>query len=125
MYESLAKLEPEEPYDLVFIDAQKSGYPSYLADILAKSTPQSASRLLRPGGLIVADNVLRRGLVADDSDDNPWATREQKKRNKSEYETVRDLECLREFNAAVMGSERLESLLLPLYDGMGLARLVD
>ncbi|KND90835.1 hypothetical protein TOPH_04542 [Tolypocladium ophioglossoides CBS 100239] len=92
MYESLAKLEPKETYDLVFIDAQKSDYPSL-------------------GGLVV-DNVLRRGFVADDSD-NPRASQERK--NKSEL------------NAAVMGIERLESFLMPLYDGtrMELARLVD
>ncbi|PNY26268.1 Uncharacterized protein TCAP_03807 [Tolypocladium capitatum] len=124
--EALAKLEPKEPYDLVFIDAQKSGHPSYLANILASSKPRSAALLLRPGGLIVADNVLRRGLVADDGDDNPWASQERKQRNRSEYETDRDLECLREFNAAVRGSERFESFFLtPLYDGMGLARLID
>ncbi|UNI17188.1 hypothetical protein JDV02_003561 [Purpureocillium takamizusanense] len=135
--ETLAKLQPEEPYDLIFIDAQKSGYPSYLRDILAGSPPvaageeekkekkKTASRLLRPGGLIVADNVLRRGLVADDGEDNPWAAGRAASAARSEYETDRDVEHLREFNDLVAGSERLESFLMPLYDGVGLIRLVD
>ncbi|KAJ6439875.1 O-methyltransferase family 3 [Purpureocillium lavendulum] len=118
--ETLANLRPEVPYDLIFIDAQKSGYPSYLRDILANSQPGAASRLLRPGGLIVADNVLRRGLVADGSDDNPWATGDQKVRNRSEYETDGDIDHLREFNDSVAGSPRLENFLMPLYDGVGL-----
>ncbi|OAA62534.1 O-methyltransferase family 3 [Niveomyces insectorum RCEF 264] len=71
--ETLAGLDPDEPYDLVFIDAQKTGYPQYLATLLAKSAPGTARRLVRAGGLIVADNVLRRGLVADASADNPEA----------------------------------------------------
>ncbi|MGD9697034.1 MAG: O-methyltransferase [Thermoleophilia bacterium] len=42
-------------YDLCYIDADKTGYPLYL---------EHAIRLVRPGGLIVADNVFRHGLVA-------------------------------------------------------------
>lgn len=121
---SLKSLAPKEPYDIIFIDAQKSGYPTYLQTILDKSTPGS-KRLLRQGGLIVADNVLRRGLVADNSDANPYAAKDQKTKNRSEYETDNDLEYLREFNDAVMRSSRVESFLMPLYDGVGMARLVD
>lgn len=121
---SLKNLTVEEPYDIIFIDAQKSGYPTYLQTILDKSTPGS-QRLLRKGGLIVADNVLRRGLVADDSDANPYAAKDQKTKNKSEYETDNDLDYLREFNDAVIDSGRIESFLLPLYDGVGMARLMD
>lgn len=121
---SLKNLTVEEPYDIIFIDAQKSGYPTYLQTILDKSTPGS-QRLLRKGGLIVADNVLRRGLVADDSDANPYAAKDQKTKNKSEYETDNDLDYLREFNDAVIDSSRIESFLMPLYDGVGMARLMD
>lgn len=46
-------------YDLVFIDAVKSEYPDYL---------HHARRLLRPGGLVVADNALFHGRVADPDD---------------------------------------------------------
>ena len=49
------------PYDLIFIDADKENYPSYL---------DWAVRLARPGSVIVADNVIREGRVLDpDSDD--------------------------------------------------------
>ncbi|OTA08481.1 O-methyltransferase family protein [Trichoderma parareesei] len=118
--EALSALKPEEPYDLIFIDAQKSGYPAYLRDILAGSQPASATRLLRPGGIIIADNVLRRGLVADGSEENPnW----QLQRHVVTAEE--DLVALREFNAALAGDERLEALLLPVFDGVGFARLLD
>lgn len=116
----LSTLKPEEPYDLIFIDAQKSGYPNYLRDILAGSQPGSATRLLRPGGIIIADNVLRRALVADGSEDNPnW----QLQRHVVNAEN--DLVALREFNTALANNERLEAFLMPIFDGVGLARLVD
>ena len=52
--ETLDALEAEagEPFDIAFIDADKTGYPDYY---------ESCLRLLRPGGLIVVDNVLRDG----------------------------------------------------------------
>jgi predicted O-methyltransferase YrrM len=89
---------------------------------LEKSQPGSTSRLLRKGGLIVGDNVLRRGLVADDSEANPWT---KKLANKSEYETDSDVICMRKFNAAMHNNDRLEAFMMPLFDGFGLARLLD
>ncbi|KAK1589690.1 O-methyltransferase [Colletotrichum navitas] len=122
--ETLPALSPSEPYDLIFIDAQKSGYPAYLSTILAASPASGGKgRLLRPGGLIVADNVLRRGIVADDSDGNPWAVGE--KAYRAAYARSEDVDKLREFNAAVHDEPRLDSWLMPLYDGVHLARLVD
>jgi predicted O-methyltransferase YrrM len=49
-----------DPYDLVFIDADKKNNPTYLEAALA---------LTRPGSLIVIDNVVRGGRIVDDSDD--------------------------------------------------------
>ena len=62
--EGLAQLvrERAEPFDLVFIDADKPGYPEYL---------DGALRLARVGTLIVADNVVRRGDVADPGSTDP------------------------------------------------------
>ena len=56
--ESLAALVAEkvEPFDMVFIDADKEGYPDYL---------EWSLRLSRPGTLIVADNVVRGGAIID------------------------------------------------------------
>lgn len=120
---SLPALSPSEPYDLIFIDAQKSGYPQYLQTILERSIPGGSGRLLRPGGLIVADNVLRRGIVADDSDGNPWVVKEKTER--SEYWKSSDVANIREYNRLVKENDRLDAFLLPLYDGVNLARLVD
>jgi len=87
------------------------------------SQPGAANRLLRPGGLIIADNVLRRGIIADDSDANPYAKEERLL--KSEFSTNTDFIDLREFNRMMVTSERLEVFLMPLYDGVGIGRLVD
>ncbi|KAA8567730.1 hypothetical protein EYC84_008201 [Monilinia fructicola] len=70
----------EQPYDLIFIDADKTSYPAYLELILSLSSPSSPqTRLLRPGGLILADNILRRALVADSSPSNPWSLKNGEK----------------------------------------------
>lgn len=82
---SLDSLDPTEPYDIIFIDADKSGYPRYLEKILSRSQPGQARRILKPGGLIVADNVLRRGLVADSSEANPWSKGERERPPKPQY----------------------------------------
>jgi len=54
--------EKAAPFDLVFIDADKVGYPEYL---------DGAVRLSRPGTLILADNVVRRGDVTDPGSPDP------------------------------------------------------
>jgi predicted O-methyltransferase YrrM len=54
--------EGAPPFDVVFIDADKTGYPEYLSLVM---------ELVRPGSLIIADNVVREGAVADaDSGDS-------------------------------------------------------
>lgn len=62
--ETLPRLAAEGrgPFDLVFVDADKGGYPDYLAWAL---------RLTRRGSVIVADNVVREGVVADPASDDP------------------------------------------------------
>ncbi|HTC93992.1 MAG TPA: O-methyltransferase [Terriglobales bacterium] len=56
--ETLPKLasEKREPFDFIFIDADKTGYPEYFAWAL---------KLSRPGTVIIADNVVRKGAVID------------------------------------------------------------
>ncbi|KAI6151277.1 O-methyltransferase family 3 protein [Pisolithus tinctorius] len=56
--ESLRGLPAEEPFDLVFIDADKQSYPNYFLE---------AKRLVRKHGVIIMDNVVRKGRVADES----------------------------------------------------------
>lgn len=123
--DSLETLAPTQPYDLVFIDADKSGYPAYLSSVLSRSQPGSPDRLLRPGALIVADNVLRRGIVADPSDANPHAKAESQRAVKAHYGRDTDLAALDEFNKMMAGSARIESWLVPLWDGVMVGRLLD
>jgi predicted O-methyltransferase YrrM len=58
--ETLPALAADEPFDLVFVDADKAPYAQYL---------DWAVRLTRPGGLVVADNVVRQGRVLDPGED--------------------------------------------------------
>jgi predicted O-methyltransferase YrrM len=53
-----------EPFDLAFIDADKASTPEYF---------EAALGLCRPGGVIVADNVVRRGALADPETEDPGA----------------------------------------------------
>lgn len=114
---SLPKVKPSAPYDIIFLDADKPGYSNYLSIILANSQPGSQNRLLRPGGLIIADNVLRRGHVADPS------KTDREMRDAGEWRL--HIEAVRKFNDMVVGEKRLESFLTPLWDGLSLIRLVD
>ncbi|KAF7924185.1 uncharacterized protein EAE97_010797 [Botrytis byssoidea] len=111
----------QEPYDLIFIDADKTSYPAYLDLILSLSSPSSTqARLLKPGGLILADNILRRALVADSSAVNPWALKNGEKTWKEG-----DLNALKKFSDLMVTEERLDTFLLPLFDGVGMGRLKD
>ncbi len=83
-------------YDFAFIDADKTGYLAYYERLL---------KLLRPGGLIVVDNTLWDGEVA-----NP---------ENRETET----EALRAFNDALHRDPRIDLALLPVGDGLTLARV--
>ena len=93
--DTLRALPAETMFDLVFIDADKPAYPQYWELVVPH---------VRPGGVIVADNVLRKGEVLDDSVD--------------EEGTV----AIRTFNDTVAADGRVQSMILPLGDGMTLAR---
>jgi O-methyltransferase len=84
-----------EPFDLGFIDADKAQYDSYYEITL---------RLVRPGGLIVLDNMLQRGRVADPDQDHA------------------DTVAVRKLNTKIAGDERVDRTILPLGDGMTLVR---
>lgn len=79
--------------DLAFIDADKVGYPGYLDELVPR---------VRTGGLIVADNVLQGGRVADPDVTDP------------------PVEAVRRYNAAAVGDPRLDALVLPLGDGVSI-----
>lgn len=102
--DTLAALVNEgvRPFDFIFIDADKAGYPTYL---------EWALKLTWPGSLIVADNMVRGGAVVDaDSSD----------------EAVRGV---RQFNEDVAKNERLAATAIQTvgakgYDGFVLARVI-
>ena len=93
--ETLRALPLEQDIDFAFIDADKSGYPLYYEELLAR---------LRPGGLIVVDNVLWGGRVADPeaSDDVTLA--------------------IRAFNEQVALDERVDRVMISVSDGLSLLR---
>jgi O-methyltransferase len=96
--ETLSKLEQEgwvDGFDIAYIDADKESYEDYY---------ERSLRLVRQGGLILLDNMLRRGRVADPSeaDTNTVATRR--------------------LNAKLARDERVDRVLLPVATGMTLAR---
>jgi caffeoyl-CoA O-methyltransferase len=82
-------------YDFAFIDADKGGYAEYYERLLA---------LLRPGGLIAVDNTLWGGSVADAADQDP------------------DTRAIRAFNEKLHADERVDLSLVPIGDGLTLAR---
>jgi predicted O-methyltransferase YrrM len=88
----------DAPFDLVFIDANKDGYPEYLALSLA---------LVHSGSVILADNVIRGGDVLDAASPDPL------------------VQGVRDFSAAVAAHPRLASLILPImrtkFDGMSIS----
>ncbi|MEN3612587.1 O-methyltransferase [Plantactinospora sp. ZYX-F-223] len=91
--ENLRSLPVEPHLDLVFVDADKPGYLTYWAELVPR---------MRTGGLIVVDNVLRGGRVLAP-------------------QTVAD-RAIVEFNEAVLADERVELVMLPIADGLTLAR---
>ncbi len=90
--QTLAALPTQPQVDLAFIDADKEGYPTYWAEIVPR---------MRPGGVIVVDNVLCGGRVVEPDD--------------------RDTRAIVAFNDLVLADERVDSVMIPLADGLTLA----
>lgn len=87
------------PFDLIFVDAAKGQYPEFL---------QQVERLLVPGGLLVADNVLFRGMVA-----------KQDEEVDRRYRTL--VRRLREFLKRLTGHPGWDTSVLPIGDGVALS----
>lgn len=84
------------PFDLAYVDAVKTEYRQYVEKILPR---------LRPGGLLVLDNLLWKGRVAEPPT----------------HEVDDNADALRDLNPWLMSHPHLLSLVLPLGDGVGLA----
>jgi caffeoyl-CoA O-methyltransferase len=86
----------DELFDLVFIDADKREYPDYYELVFDK---------VRPGGYIIADNILWDGKVVDPKEQNDAQTR-----------------GILAFNTMVQNDRRVENVIFPIRDGMMIAR---
>jgi caffeoyl-CoA O-methyltransferase len=83
------------PIDLAFIDADKPSYRAYYEELLPR---------LRPNGLLLIDNVLWHGAVVDPTDHSE------------------NTEAIRALNDFVARDERVESVMLPIADGLTIVR---
>lgn len=93
--ETLRALPATETFDLAFIDADKTGYVSYWDEVVPR---------MRPGGAILVDNTLSHGRVIDPA------------------ETSDNVQGIRDFNDHAAADNRVVLVLLPVGDGLTLAR---
>ncbi|MGH8870102.1 MAG: O-methyltransferase [Actinomycetes bacterium] len=93
--ETLESLPEEPTFDLAFVDADKTGYPGYYRALLPR---------MRTGGVMLFDNVLASGRVIDEEEQD---------------ESVR---AIRETNHLLVADDRVEVVMLPIADGLTLAR---
>lgn len=84
-----------EQFDFAFIDADKTGYDTYYEQCL---------QLLRPGGLIALDNVLRHGRILNENSSDPGTI------------------AMRALNEKIHQDERVDISMVPISDGLTLAR---
>jgi len=92
--DTLGQIPRDSGVDFAFVDANKAGYWGYHQALLP---------VMRTGGLIVYDNVLFRGEVIDPDADGP-------------------ARAIRDFNRKLADDARVDSFMLPVADGMTLAR---
>ena len=91
--DSLRAIPDDGSFDLAFVDADKGGYPEYYEQCL---------RLLRPGGLMLLDNVFMAGRILDPPDEQS--------------------EVMAKLNAEVASDDRVEVAMLAVADGISLIR---
>ena len=89
--DTLRSLPPDEQFDFAFIDADKTGYPAYYEEVLTR---------LRPGGLVLLDNMLQGGRVVDES------------------VTDESVAAIRSLNEAIVEDPRVKVVLLAIGDGV-------
>jgi caffeoyl-CoA O-methyltransferase len=93
--DTLRALPGDPPIDFAFIDADKTGYRTYYDEIVQR---------LRPGGLVLVDNVLWSGNVVDDTDQSD------------------DTVAIRAVNDHIAADARVDVVMLPIADGLTIAR---
>jgi caffeoyl-CoA O-methyltransferase len=98
--DTLRDLPERELFDFGFIDADKTGYPDYYEQLLART---------RAGGLIMVDNVLAAGLVVEGAEAHDDFTQES-------------IEAIRRVNELITADDRVDTAMLGVADGVMLAR---
>jgi caffeoyl-CoA O-methyltransferase len=93
--DTLRALPADPPIDFAFIDADKTGYRTYYDEIVER---------LRPGGVVLVDNVLWSGNVIDDDDQSD------------------DTIAIRAVNDHIAADSRVDVVMLPIADGLTIAR---
>jgi len=93
--DTLRALPAAPRFDLAFIDADKESYTAYWEELVPR---------VRPGGVLLVDNVFSHGRVLDPA------------------QTSARVQAIRDFNAHARADERVELVLLPIGDGLTLAR---
>tara|TARA_B100000809_G_C15034416_1_gene493233 strand:+ start:386 stop:1027 length:642 start_codon:yes stop_codon:yes gene_type:complete len=88
----------DKTFDLVFIDADKPNYVNYFGLIIDK---------LNPGGIILSDNVLWHGKVIEPVNEKDYSTK-----------------AVLEFNTLLKNDKRIETVVLPIRDGLTISRKV-
>ncbi|HUB37714.1 MAG TPA: O-methyltransferase [Streptosporangiaceae bacterium] len=96
--QTLRAMPSAETFDLAFIDADKTGYVSYWDEVVPR---------IRPGGAILVDNTLSHGRVIDPAANDP------------------SVQGIRDFNDHAAADTRVTLVLLPIGDGLTLARKHD
>ena len=99
--ETIQALPEHEHIDFAFVDADKKPYWEYYSALITR---------IRPGGLIVFDNVFRRGDVVDSRRAEAGANGDE------------DPEALHQFNGKLVADERVDVVMLSIADGLSIAR---
>jgi caffeoyl-CoA O-methyltransferase len=93
--DTLRALPRSEAFDMAFIDADKGGYLNYWREVVPR---------IRPGGLIMVDNTFSHGRVIDAGNDSPVVI------------------AIRDFNDHAAADDRVELVMVPIGDGLTVAR---
>ena len=120
MCDGRGDLQPA-PFDMVFLDADKTRLLEYTEALL------SSDRVLTPGGIIVVDNVLWKGLVLEASNGNFSSLQESVDTEEEEVlrrnRRARKLATkMHRFNSEIINDNRVDVLVLPLRDGLSVIR---
>ena len=88
----------DKKYDMIFLDAAKGQYPEFLPEVI---------RMLNPGGLLISDNVLYKGMIADDK----LVVRRK----------ITIVKRLRDYLSSLCNNEELETTIVPIGDGVAIS----